>query len=182
MRARLVTLATFAVSLSEARAIPPPPPRPFVEHCSKAMPSSELSACIDRHARGARVRDLSRELRIITVESVDHLFLHTAGQWRRIQELADANYEVVSLKRVRPKGEAITLIELGHIQELGGAGSLHERVLLTCPGEHICGRVLVECTVMRRGRAVEVFHGTVDPERIEVTGDRRLIGPICASR
>ena len=165
----------------------PPPPQPEIEHnCAGPIPWDKLQTCIDRFDRGATIKQLSPEVRIVgTPDSRQYLFAQVGEGWRLATQLGDANFELVQRTALMLGKEPAVRIDLSHHVPLGNDGVFLERLTLVCAaGPFGCRALVTACTVIQHGRAVETFRGELKIEDggVSVVGDRTHSGQYCLGR
>jgi hypothetical protein len=168
-----------------ASASPRPPEPPFERECVGPMSWDKVQKCIDRWEKGAKIRELSPDVKTVTQDYRQYLFARLGDRWRLAYQLGDENYEVVQRSSLTVHDSPSVRIDLSHHVEIGHDGVFFERVTLVCseaPGG--CQAMVTACTVITRGRAVETFRGelAVTDAGVTVQGDRSQSGSICRGR
>lgn len=182
MKVLWMLLALTAV----ASASPPPPQPPFERDCAGPMGWDKLAACTARWEKGAKVSELSPDVKVVhTVESRHYVLVRTGAVWRVAYQQGDENYELVGQSTLKVGKAAAVRIDLSHHVVLGNDGVFLERVTLVCrEGPEQCQGLVTACTVTMRGRAAETFRGElkIEDEGVSVSGDRSHAGTYCAGR
>ena len=168
-----------------ASASPPPPEPPFERECVGPMSWDKVQKCIARWEPGAKVRELSPDVKTVAQDYREYLFARVGEGWRLAYQMSDANYEVVQRSALTVHQRPSVRIDLSHHVAVGRDGVFIERVTLVCseaPGS--CQAMVTACTVITRGRATETFRGElqVTDAGVSVQGDRSLSGSICRGR
>jgi len=182
----LMKACWFLVVLVGVASASPPPPRPAIEiNCTESMPWEKLQACIDRFDKGAAIKKLSPEVKVIaTLDSRQYLFVQVGQDWRLASVLGDENYELVQRSELMVGRQPAVRIDLSHHVPLGNTGVFLERVTHICSAMAGCRAVVIACTVIQHGRAVETFRGELknDADGVTVIGDRTHSGQYCLGR
>ncbi len=177
----------FLLAMVGAASASPPPPRPPIErNCNGPLAWDKMQACIERFEKGATVRKLSPEVRIVVVrDSRQYLLAHVAAGWQLASQLDDENYELVQRSAVMLGTQPAVRIDLSHHVPIDNDRVFRERVTHICvAGEIRCLRMVTACTVIKHGRAVETFRGELKIEEgwASVVGDRTHSGQYCSGR
>ncbi len=182
MKALWILLALTAVASASPR---PPPPR-FERECAGPMAWDKLAACAARWENGAKLAELSPDVKIVhTVGGRHYVLVRTGAEWRTAYQQGDENYELVGRSTLMVGKLAAVRIDLSHHVVIGNAGVFVERVTIVCrEGPAPCQGLVTACTVTMRGRASETFRGElkIEGEGVFVVGDRSYVGTYCAGR
>lgn len=182
MKAWCILLALVGV----ASASPMPQRPPLERNCIGPMPWDGVQKCIDRWEKGAKIRELSPEVKAVRTQgSREYLFARIGEVWRLAYQMGDADYELVQRSTLTVAALSYVRIDLSHHMALGNDGVFFERVTVVCGGTALgCQAAVTACTVLKHGRAVETFRGELKIEAggVAVVGDRSYSGPICRGR
>jgi hypothetical protein len=176
-----VSVCTVSEARSKPRWI-----APFERHCLAPASWATVQKCIDTHDKGATVRSLSADVRVVeSHDTGEYMFARFGERWHMIYRPGDANYELVERSKLTMPGRAALRIDLVHHIPIDRTGEFFERISLVCEpaGDH-CDAYVTACTVLDRGRAVETFRGQLKPtaEGLTLIGDRSYTGRYCRSR
>jgi hypothetical protein len=180
----LAVIVVTEASASPRRA--PPPPPPIERNCQKASSWEAAHQCIDTAEKGAKILELSADVRrVIASGARQYLFARIGAEWRLVFQLGDENYELVDRTTLTVRKQPAVRIDLSHHVAIGNDGFFLERVTLVCPEAlEGCQALVTACTVTMRGRAVETFRGELKltGDGVGLVGDRSYTGQYCHDR
>jgi hypothetical protein len=186
---RALVVLSILIAPATARATKKWVP-PYERACTQPQPWAKLAACIQAEGGpGAKIETWSPELRVVKLANAA-VYLHwreSGDSWRLAAKLGDASYEYLGASKIEVAGAPATKIEMGHVVPMYGEPHpawFRERVAVVCTRAG-CQYRVTACSVMRRGRAVEAFHGALrvdDTGAIEVVADRSRAGAQCRHR